>query len=331
MKKKIFIIFIVLLIIVAGLFILTGCSKKENNETNTANNEENTVNSESNSTNVDELTEEEKAISDAVSYKKDGNKIVFKIKTDAELEWNSSWLGLCPVGIYLTESAADDVDVYYKYEDGDTSDDLEKGIYYYTLDMDNIEAGIYTMVLTDSDNDGKVVGQWLCTVDAKKNITLNFKDGKLEKSKADTTENTTSQNEQSNSADKQDNISNEEYILDNTGLTADDIKTSVGNKVNKITGTSSQYVASVFCTDTKFETFEKWVNALAENCKKISKDGKLYQDEITWEEINAFELDSEALINVVQFIYKTNGHVVYVTASSSSDIEKAFNLNIQVY
>lgn len=114
------------------------------------------------------------------------------------------------------------------------------------------------------------------------------------------------------------------------GLTLNDIITSAGKSAGEIVETADAFAAPVYCEDTSFDSFAAWLNALAENCRKASTDGKLYEDEFTWSEIDAFELDSEA-INVVLFIYKTTGHTVYVTAADSGSAENAFSCSIQVY
>lgn len=141
----------------------------------------------------------------------------------------------------------------------------------------------------------------------------------------------TSQNEQSTPADGQNNSSKEDSVLDLCGLTTEDIKTSVGTSLGETLETPTQYIVPVFCTDASFASFENWVNALADNCRKAAKDGNIYESEFTTEPLTAFELDSGAAINIVQFVYKTTGHTVYVTASESGSVENAFSCNIQVY
>ena len=142
---------------------------------------------------------------------------------------------------------------------------------------------------------------------------------------------TTSQNEQSTPADGQNNSTEEDSVLDLCGLTADDIQTSVGTSLGDALETPTQYIVPVFCADTSFASFESWVNALADNCRKTAKDGNIYESEFKTEPLTAFDLDSGAAINIVQFVYKTTGHTVYVTASESGSVENAFSCNIQVY
>ena len=183
MKKKI----LCGLLAIMLCLTLTGCGDKkentnqDNNNTNAQTNTQTGENNQNNgSSQTDELTQDEQRISDAVSYNKTSDgKVMFTIKTKAIMEWNSSWLGLCPVGIYLDERAADDADIYYSYEFGENQDDFDKGIYHYVMDFSEINPGIYTMVLTDSDNDGRIIGHWLFTLDSNKNFTLNFKDAEL--------------------------------------------------------------------------------------------------------------------------------------------------------
>lgn len=119
--------------------------------------------------------------------------------------------------------------------------------------------------------------------------------------------------------------------LATAGLSEEDIKTALGISIKRISLTSNQYSGSVIFSDHSNETFENWVTKLAETCKVTSKDGKLYESEIDWKEITSLDIDKEAAINIVQFIYKAENNVVYVTASSSSNEENAFDVSIQVY
>lgn len=129
---------------------------------------------------LDDYCSDSEAINDAVATEKDSEgNVVFTIKTTAEIKWEDSWLGFCPVGDYADELEADDYDVYYSYENGDNVEDFDKGIYHYTVNFENIEPGDYTMVLTDTDNAGQIVGQWLISVDENKDFTLNFENAKL--------------------------------------------------------------------------------------------------------------------------------------------------------
>lgn len=125
--------------------------------------------------------------------------------------------------------------------------------------------------------------------------------------------------------------SGEASVLDLCGLTVDEIQTTVGTSLGEAIETPTQYVVPVFCADASFESFEGWVNALADNCRSAAKDGNIYEDEFSTEPQDSFELDTEALINMVQFVYKTAGHTVYVTAADAGSVENAFSCNIQVY
>lgn len=185
MKKKI----LCGLLAIMLCLTLTGCGDKkentnqENNNTNVQKNTQTDGNNQNNgSSQNDELTQEEQKISDSVSYDKtEDGKVKFIVKTNIKMEDNS-WLGLCPVGIYLTERAADDVDIYYSYIERD-EDNSDIGTYIYTMDFSDVNPGNYTMVLTDSDDEGAVIGHWLFTLDSNKNFTLNFKDAELKNDK----------------------------------------------------------------------------------------------------------------------------------------------------
>ena len=140
-----------------------------------------------------------------------------------------------------------------------------------------------------------------------------------------------SENEPSASAGEQSAPASGDSVLALCGLTVDDIKTSVGASLGDALETPTQYIVPVFCADTSSETCASWVNALADNCRKAAKDGSIYEDEFKTEPLTAFTFDTEALINMVQFIYRTAGHVVYVTAADSGSVENAFSCNIQMY
>lgn len=122
----------------------------------------------------------------------------------------------------------------------------------------------------------------------------------------------------------------EDSVFNLCGLTVDDIKTCVGTSLGDGIETPTQYIVPVFCADTSSETFANWLNELADNCRKAAKDGTLYQDEFSWKVIDSFDIEAGAM-NFLQFVYKTDGHTVYVTAADSGSVEGAFSCNIQVY
>ena len=119
-------------------------------------------------------------------------------------------------------------------------------------------------------------------------------------------------------------------VLDLCGLTVADIEAGVTTLGEDYQETESGFSGVMFPAELNFENFEKWVNALAENCRKASKDGKLYESEMSEEEVTSFSLDPNALMNVVLFIYRTNGKVVYVTASYAVT-GSAFSCKLEVY
>ena len=110
----------------------------------------------------------------------------------------------------------------------------------------------------------------------------------------------------------------------------DDIITTAGKSAGDITESADVTAVPVYCEDTSFSSFKAWMDALAENCRNVSTDGKLYEDEWSWTEITDFDLDPDA-INIVLFIYKTAGHSVYVTASNGGEVAGSFSCRIQVY
>lgn len=123
---------------------------------------------------------DEKKLGSSISYKADeeGN-IVFFIKTSAYIKRASGWLGLCPLGIYLTEEAADAVDCTYAYFDSSYDKEWIDGIYTFKLQNECIEAGTYTMVLCDDDECGNVIGEWIFNKDRSGNVEIGFDDAWL--------------------------------------------------------------------------------------------------------------------------------------------------------
>ena len=136
--------------------------------------------------------------------------------------------------------------------------------------------------------------------------------------------------EESTSEGTDDPAAADSEVVKACGLTMGDVITAVGKSVGEITESADVAVIPVFCEDTSFDSFEAWLNALAENCRSASTDGKLYENEWDWTEIDGFELEPDR-INVVLFIYKTEGHSVYVTASNGGSVEGAFYCSIQIY
>ena len=137
--------------------------------------------------------------------------------------------------------------------------------------------------------------------------------------------------QQADAGEEQNASAEDATVFDLCGLTLETIQTSVGTSLGEGLETPVQYIVPVFCGDTSAETFAKWVYELADNCRKAAKDGCIYQDEFKTEPLTEFTFDPEALINMVQFVYRVEGHVVYVTAADSGSVDNAFSCNIQVY
>lgn len=197
--------FLGMLLVVAMVLSLVACGKKPsvdednnggntqtttqqtNNSSNTSiesntNNESNTS-IEGNTSNAeagDNQKTDVKQLGKAISYQKDGEgNIVFSIKTSADIKRSSGWLGLCPLGIYLTEEAADAVDSYYAYFDSSYEEEWFDGIYTFKLEDESIECATYTMVLCDDDDCGNVIGEWIFNKDKSGNIEIGFDDAWL--------------------------------------------------------------------------------------------------------------------------------------------------------
>ena len=118
-------------------------------------------------------------------------------------------------------------------------------------------------------------------------------------------------------------------VLASVGLSEADIKTTLGMTLGTPTESAAQYFVSVSYDSA--DSFGKWVEAIAESCRKASKDGSIYESEFTTEPLTSFNIDDAAAINMVQFIYKTTGKVVYVTLSSAGSEANTFSCNIQIY
>ena len=117
-------------------------------------------------------------------------------------------------------------------------------------------------------------------------------------------------------------------ILAACNLSEDDVKVTDAT-VEVLSQTAESYSANVKCKDGSFESFEAYLNAFADICKAASIDGKLYEDELSGNEVE-FNLQAGS-INICQFVYKLSGTVVYVTVSEGSSEDGAFGLLIQKY
>lgn len=419
---------------------------------------------------------DEKKLGEAITYQKDGEgNIVFSIKTSADIKRSSGWLGLCPLGIYLTEEAADEVDSYYAYFDSAYEKEWFDGIYTFKLEDESIECETYTMVLCDDDDCGNVIGEWIFNKDKSGNIEIGFDDAWLKgagegrnpeefdslekeveswftfneysdewaefffdgyyletidpqeydsyylmvcpegdyatyneameahigdysginercpyvfsiyhssiepgkytmvlardgrndlgvggnveiqfgvekvndtKWKMDFSnakcpaldgkyDGTASSGEASAANSSEDTASLSSTpaagsgVLASVGLSEDDIKSSLGFELGTTSETDAQYMGSVAYDSV--DSFDEWVEAVAESCRKASKDGNIYESEFADEAMTSFDIDDSYVINMVQFIYRTATKVVYVTLSSAGSDENSFLCNIQVY
>lgn len=137
-------------------------------------------------------------------------------------------------------------------------------------------------------------------------------------------------------AETQTELPAEGSILALCGLTAADLRTPAGTFAIEPIETDEVYMACIDCGDTSFETFESWLNALADSCRSAAKDGIIYEPNFfepeSVEPLEAFELEPGA-INIVQFAYKTDGHEIYVTAADTGteEVENAFSCYLSVY
>ncbi len=242
------------------------------------------------------------------------------VQTDPQ-GYDKYYIMVCPVDDYDTYEDAGAVDLTYGVYDS------EGRPYRFGIEHWNVEKGKYTIVFAQMGGDVEI------QFDAEKisdtEWKFDFENAKCPAldSKYAGNSSTSQTNEP---AGEHSGTSVDSAVLKLCGLTLNDIITSTGKSAGDIVETADVFTAPVYCEDTSFDSFEAWLGALAENCRKASTDGKLYEDEFTWTEINDFELDSNA-VNVILFIYKTTGHSVYVTASNDGSVEGAFSCKIQVY
>ena len=481
--------FLVMLLTAAMILSLVACGKKPAAESEssvgssqTSTQQADNTNSESNTATegssidaADGKVTEPTKLGEAISYQKDGEgNIVFSIKTSAEIKRGSGWLGLCPLGVYLTEEAADDADVYYTYFDSSYDKEWIDGLYIFKVADESIESATYTMVLCDDDDCGNVIGEWIFNKDKSGNIEIAFDDawlkgagegrnpeefdsleeevaswftfneyndewaefffdgyylemidsygydsyylmvcpegdyktyseameahvgdyscivekcpyvfsiehssiepgkytmvlardggndlgvggnveisfgvekvndtkwkmdfsnakcpaleGKYGEAPASSTE---SEEVSSDDLSATPAVSGDSTVLVSVGLTEADVKTSLGFEVVNLTETDSQYYASVKYDSQ--ESFAQWVEAIAQSCREVSKDGNIYESEFDTEAKTSFDIDDSYAINMVQFIYRISNKVVYVTLSSAGSEDNTFLCNIQVY
>ncbi len=125
------------------------------------------------------VTDETK-LGEAVTCKADSEgNIVISVKTSADIKAGSGWLGICPLGVYLTEEAADNADFYYEYINLSYDKEWFNGVYTFVLNDGNIEPGTYTMVLCDDDDSGNIIGEWIISKSKNGSIEFGFKDSWL--------------------------------------------------------------------------------------------------------------------------------------------------------
>lgn len=241
------------------------------------------------------------------------------------------YLMVCPEGDYTTYEDADAVDLTYC---GFGGLDYAKCPYRFAFEQYGLENGKYTMALARMG--GNVEVQFTAEKKSPTDWKMDFSEVKcpaLESKYADGVSSSDASNAgtstETSDAASASATAGDSAVLASIGLTEDDIKSSLGFTLGTPTGTDSQYYVSV--EYDSMDSFPQWVEAVAESCRKASKDGNIYESEFSAEAMTSFDIDDSAAINVVQFIYKTTNKVVYVTLSSSGSEENSFICNIQVY
>lgn len=171
-----------LLLALTMVLALAACGKKPSETTETpsesGNNQSQTEQGSSSA--PDGATADKTKLGEAIAYRVDSEgNIIISVKTSAYIKKGSGWLGICPLGVYLTEEAADSADTYYEYFDSSYDKEWFDGIYTFVLDDGNIEPGTYTMVLCDDDDSGDVIGEWIFDKRKSGDIEIGFDDSWL--------------------------------------------------------------------------------------------------------------------------------------------------------
>lgn len=183
MKKTLTITLAIVLLIV-GLFVLTGCDgKKTENTTNniSTKSNNNTTNTESSITSsissifsgitnsvVNTVTDVANTITNGVSntinsisnknesavYEmtatKSNGKLIVRINGEGLDYEKSPWVGIIPIGEYKDEAEADEYDETYTYVTEQNFPNIE-------LDTNGIAEGEWLVVLCDTDDNGKIL------------------------------------------------------------------------------------------------------------------------------------------------------------------------------
>lgn len=242
--------------------------------------------------------------------------------------YDGYFLMVCPEGDYATYQEAMEAHV------GDYGTVGSRCPYKFSIYHESIKPGKYTMVLARSRSDELGVGgnveiqfgiekiddeNWKFDFSNAKCPALNSKYGVVE-------DPVTPDGDPENGNQGSESVS---ALLASVGLSEADIQTSLGFALGTPTESDAQYVVSAAYDSA--DSFKNWVEAIAESCRKAAKDGNIYESEFSTEPLTSFDIDESAVINMVQFIYKTTGKVVYVTLSSAGSEENTFSCNIQIY
>ena len=146
MKTK---ILVLLVLAFAMMLVLTGCGSDNTVETQTEV-KNNTKGASSNTTNV--------VVSEnALTYTLSGKTLTVKVKAEGLDYDKAPWVGICPVGTYVDEEAADEVDVTYTYVSDENYPNIE-------LNIDEIEKGEWLIVFCDSDDEGNILATTPITI-----------------------------------------------------------------------------------------------------------------------------------------------------------------------
>ena len=162
------------IVALACVFAAAGCSKKSEDTTKA----KETTKSEATSKDTEKAADNGGADASEETHPETevkDDKLIFYVSGDFDLK-QDSWLGVVPAGKdYKKEVDADEVDIYYVYVANFEKKASERYYFEYILeDITGLEAGSYSIVLCDTDEDsGKVLLQFPVEIKGKE-LTPDF-------------------------------------------------------------------------------------------------------------------------------------------------------------
>lgn len=163
------------IVAMACILAVAGCSKKTDETTKA---KSTTTKSEATSKDTEKAADNGGADASEETHPETevkDDKLIFYVSGDFDLK-QDSWLGVVPAGKdYKKEVDADEVDIYYVYVANFEKKASERYYFEYILeDIAGLEAGSYSIVLCDTDDDsGKVLLQFPVEIKGKE-LTPDF-------------------------------------------------------------------------------------------------------------------------------------------------------------